>query len=180
MSCMQLCYLTFFLFYVDLFFIKLFLKDLVCEPLVHSCQCLVWPGYSVFLQWTKARTSFSTYLSLLILYRSVFKFDFYDYSSFFFSFFNILKSYSLESCAHSSLSCIWYQLMTLFVMLQSLQQIFKLKKDRIFAVHEQSFNRHEDKAIYFNLLFIFKWLKGNIILFTSSLHFLLLAQLLLS
>lgn len=73
----------------------------------------------------------------------------------FFSFFNILKSYSLESCDHSSLSCIWYQLMTLFVILQSLKQIFKLKKDRIFAVHEQSFNRHEDTAIYFNLLFIF-------------------------
>lgn len=32
---------------------------------------------------------------------------------------------------------------------------FYLKKDRIFAGHQNSFYRHEDKAIYFNLLFIF-------------------------
>lgn len=97
----------------------------------------------------------------------------------FFLFLNILKSYSLESCDHSSLTCLWYQLKTLFATLQSLKQIFIWKRIAFLQDIKTLFTDMKIKLYTSTFCSFFKSLKGNIIQFTLSLHFVLLAQILL-
>lgn len=100
---------------------------------------------------------------------------------FFFLFFlNILKSYSLEFCAHSSLSCIWYQLWPCLSYCKAWNKFLNWKRIAFLQYMSNLLTDMKIKLYTSTFCSFFKWLKGNIILFTLSLHFLLLAQLLLS